>query len=233
MQQDAMPPGRPEGEPGYRDYVRSYFARDAVTYDRRERLRRRMRTMLVQAAGVRPGDTALDVCTGTGEVALALAAAGARVTGIDLSPDMLAHARRKDAGGQAHFTVGDASALPFADQSFDLCTLSMGLHCMPREVRVAVLKEMARVARRRVALMEPNTPRLAAGRWALATLGRVQRSPRYWPDFVATGLDGALAAAGLELERRVVFNWGVHMVLTCRPTGTGEVAGRAAGRPGS
>lgn len=201
----------------YRTYVREYFAEDAKTYDRRERLRRRMRQQLLRAAAPGPGDRALDACTGTGEIALALAAAGAVVSGIDLSPDMLEFARRKADRAPVEFIVGDTTQIPFPDKSFDLCTLSMGLHCMPPDVRQQTLHELSRLARDRVVLMEPNTPRSWLGKTLLAWLGRMQGSPQYWGEFIRTGLSGMLAVAGLEVERRIVFNAGIHMVLVCRP----------------
>jgi len=198
------------------EYVRRYFAADAVTYDQRERWRRRMRTLLLDLAAVQPGEAVLDVCTGTGAVAFALAERGAQVTGIDLSLDMLQRAQGR-ADQRVRFLAGDASHLPFPDGAFAVSTLSMALHCMPAELRPRVLAEMARVSRRRVALMEPNTPAGTAGRWLLANLGRWQHSPKYWPDFVSHDLTMLVSGAGLELERRQVFNLGIHQVVACRP----------------
>lgn len=65
----------------------------------------------------------LDIGTGTGVAALALADwfPAAEVTGVDLSPGMIAEAERK--GGRPQFRVADASRLPFADASFDLVVL--------------------------------------------------------------------------------------------------------------
>lgn len=206
----------------YQTYVREYFAEDAKTYDQRERLRRRMRRQLLRAAAPGPGERALDACTGTGEVALALAAAGAVVTGVDLSPDMLALAKRKAERAPVEFLTGDTTALPFPDKSFDLCTLSMGLHCMPADVRQGTLRELSRLARDRVVLLEPNTPRHWLGKTVLALLGRLQGSPRYWGEFIRTGLDDMLAEAGLAVERRIVFNAGIHMVIVCRPVAAPE-----------
>lgn len=212
----AADPAKPEAQDeNYAEYVRQYFAGDAVTYDQRERWRRRMRQMLLDLANPQPGETALDVCTGTGEVAHALAQRGATVTGLDLSLDMLGHARRK--GDRIQFLEGDATHLPFPDRAFDLCTISMALHCMPGAIREPVLREMARVARKRVAIMEPNTPATATGRWLLARLGQWQHSPKYWGDFVSGDLRSLVAASALKVERRIVFNLGVHQAMLCRP----------------
>jgi ubiquinone/menaquinone biosynthesis C-methylase UbiE len=74
-------------------------------------------------ATLEPPPRVLDVGTGTGVAALALADwfPAADVVGVDLSPAMLAEAERKD--GRARFEVADASRLPFADGSFDLVVL--------------------------------------------------------------------------------------------------------------
>jgi 2-polyprenyl-3-methyl-5-hydroxy-6-metoxy-1,4-benzoquinol methylase len=78
--------------------------------------------VLTEFARVRPGITVLDVGTGTGRAALTLAAAGARVTGVDASREML-HVARERALLQSHpivFTPADAHALPFHHGAFDV-----------------------------------------------------------------------------------------------------------------
>jgi len=82
---------------------------------------------LVALAGVRRGDRALDVCSGTGDIALALAAGGADTTGLDFTAAMLAVAERKPAVGRVRFVQGDAQKLPFADNTFDAVTVGYGL----------------------------------------------------------------------------------------------------------
>lgn len=70
------------------------------------------------AALVPEGARVLEVATGTGEQALAFAARGDAVVGLDLSDAMLRRARRKNRFAHAMFVHGDTTALPFADASF-------------------------------------------------------------------------------------------------------------------
>lgn len=103
---------------------------------------------LVRFAGVQAGETVLDVGTGTGVVALTAARAGAKVTGLDLTPELLAqaHDNARIAGlGDVVWTEGDAEKLPFPDASFDIVLSQFGHMFAPRpEVAIA---EMRRVLR--------------------------------------------------------------------------------------
>lgn len=112
---------------------------------------------LVRFAGVGPDEDVLDIGTGTGVAALTAARAGARVTGLDLTPELLAHARdNARIAGHADivWTEGDAEALPYPDASFDVVMSQFGHIFAPRH-NVAV-SEMRRVLR-------------PAGRIAIAT----------------------------------------------------------------
>lgn len=104
-------------------------------------LHRGWKRRLVRMARGRPGDRALDLCCGTGDVAFALAAAGLETTGLDFSEAMLAVARERNArhesrtdgaGGRPVFVQGDALAIPFPDESFDVVTISYGLRNLAR-----------------------------------------------------------------------------------------------------
>lgn len=102
---------------------------------------------LLDRVEVRPGEDVLDVATGTGNVALRAAAAGAQVVGLDLTPELFAEARKRatTAGISVDWVEGDAEELPFADGSFD-CVLSVfGVQFAPRHAVAAA--EMARVCR--------------------------------------------------------------------------------------
>jgi demethylmenaquinone methyltransferase/2-methoxy-6-polyprenyl-1,4-benzoquinol methylase len=137
------------------------FDRIAPVYDLMNRLMtagldRRWRAETA-AAVVRPGDRVLDVCCGTGDLALASAEAGGRVTGLDFSERMLERARRKSEA--VEWVDGDALALPFTDGSFDAVTIGFGLRNLEHAERG--LAELRRVLRPggRIAILEITRPR--------------------------------------------------------------------------
>ncbi len=103
--------------------------------------------LVVERAQAAPGMSLLDVATGSGNVAIPAAGAGASVTGLDLTPRLLEVARERaaDAGLDVSFVEGDAEELPFEDASFDRVTSCFGVMFAPRQ-RVAAA-ELARVAR--------------------------------------------------------------------------------------
>ena len=94
-----------------------------------------------------PGQDVLDVATGTGNVALKAAAAGAQVIGLDLTPELFATARRRAAqhGVAVEWVEGDAEDLPFEDERFDAVLSTFGVQFAPRHEIVA--QELARVCR--------------------------------------------------------------------------------------
>lgn len=100
---------------------------------------------LVGFARIRSGQQVLDVACGTGVVALAAARTGARVSGLDLTPELLAHARENAAiaGVEVDWREGDVEALPFEDESFDVVVSQFGHMFAPRP-EVAT-REMMRV----------------------------------------------------------------------------------------
>jgi ubiquinone/menaquinone biosynthesis C-methylase UbiE len=122
------------------------------------------------------GRHVLDVGTGTGRAALALAAAGARVTGVDASREMLgvARARAVELGVTPTFEVADAQALPFANRSMD-AAICFRLLMHVQDWRRCV-KELCRVSRWRVVLDFPARSSFAAlesmVRRVAATAGR-------------------------------------------------------------
>jgi demethylmenaquinone methyltransferase / 2-methoxy-6-polyprenyl-1,4-benzoquinol methylase len=143
------------------DGVRAMFDRIAPVYDAMNRvmtagLDQRWRRATARAV-VRPGDSVLDACCGTGDLALAAARKGGRVTGLDFSARMLERARRK--GPAVEWVEGDLLALPFADGSFDAATVGFGVRNV--EDLELGLRELRRVLRAggRLGILEITQPR--------------------------------------------------------------------------
>lgn len=116
-------------------------------------LHRRWKRRLVTRAGARTGLRALDLCTGTGDIALRLAEYGVNVVGVDFNSNMLAVAEGRKlktakafpSRGQVEFQQGDAQNLSFPDDTFDIVTVGYGLRNLARWE--SGVREMLRVAR--------------------------------------------------------------------------------------
>ena len=169
--------------------VRAMFDRIAGVYDRMNAvmtagLDRRWRARAADLAAVRPGDRALDVATGTGDLALELAgrvAPGGEVVGCDFAEEMLARARDKalDAPVPVGFEWANALALPYESGEFAAATVGFGARNFSDLGRG--IAEMARVVRPggRVVILEITAP---------------QRPPLSW--FYAVWFDRAVPALG-------------------------------------
>ncbi len=110
---------------------------EAATFDedpdhglRDPTVRAAWRTLLLPLAP-KPGARVADLGSGTGSVSVLFAEAGHRVVGVDVSARMVAAARRKSAGLTVSYVLGDASAPPLRDGSFDLVVVRHVLWAMP------------------------------------------------------------------------------------------------------
>ena len=147
-------------------------------------LHRHWKRRLIKLAKPQPGERALDLCCGTGDVALALARRGADTVGLDFSEPMLAVAgkrletqRSKLTDGNAlapvKFLRGDAQQIPFPDDSFDIVTVSYGLRNLA-DWELG-LREMLRVVRPggRVLVLDFGKPMNAV--WRAVYFGYLRR----------------------------------------------------------
>jgi demethylmenaquinone methyltransferase/2-methoxy-6-polyprenyl-1,4-benzoquinol methylase len=151
----AMPAALPrafETEESKRRYVRGLFATIADRYDLITRLLsygmdQRWKRRLIRLSGVAAGTRALDLASGTGDIAFGLGERGARVTGLDVTHRMLQLAREKQRARRAkvQFITGDMMALPFPDQSFEVVTTGYGIRNVPRiEPAIAEIRRVLR-----------------------------------------------------------------------------------------
>ncbi|MCR2812557.1 bifunctional demethylmenaquinone methyltransferase/2-methoxy-6-polyprenyl-1,4-benzoquinol methylase UbiE [Microbacterium sp. zg.Y1090] len=121
------------------------------------------RVATTRAVAPRPGQRILDLAAGTGASSVALAASGAEVVAADFSPGMIAEGRRRHgAVPNLSFVEADATALPFADDTFDAVTISFGLRNVADPQKA--LAEMLRVTAPggRIVVCEFSHPRSPA-----------------------------------------------------------------------
>jgi demethylmenaquinone methyltransferase/2-methoxy-6-polyprenyl-1,4-benzoquinol methylase len=199
--------------------VRAMFDRIAGVYDLMNSvmtvgLHHRWRARAADMAALGPGDSALDVATGTGDLAVELArrvGPEGEVIGCDFSERMLELAREKAPG--LRFEQGNALALPYDDDSFDAATVGFGARNFSDLAQG--LREMTRVVRPggRVVVLEITTPERPPLSWffrlwfdrLVPLMGRFAGDPdayTYLPSSVrrfpnARGLGAAMAAVGL------------------------------------
>src|SRR3954454_8983501 len=211
--------------------VRAMFDRIARVYDLMNSvmtagMHHRWRERAVDMAAVGPGSRALDVATGTGDLAIALerrVGASGEVIGSDFSEQMLELARRKS--DAVRFEWGNALALPYGDDSFDAVTVGFGARNFSD--LPSGLAAMVRVARPggRVVVLAIHTPERPLLSWffriwfdrMVPMLGRIAGDPdlysylqisvRRFP--TPEELAGQLASAGLEDVRWVLTAGGI------------------------
>ena len=211
--------------------VQAMFDRIAGVYDRMNSvmtvgMHHRWRERAADLAALTPGDRALDVATGTGDLAVELAsrvAPDGEVVGSDFSERMLELARQK--APELRFEHGNALDLPYEDGEFDAATVGFGARNFSD--LPAGLREMTRVVRPggRVVILEITTPERPPLSWffrlwfdrLVPLLGRVAGDPdaySYLPSSVrrfpnARGLGAAMTAVGLVDVRWVITAGGI------------------------
>jgi ubiquinone/menaquinone biosynthesis C-methylase UbiE len=166
---------------------------------------------IVQRVGIGRGERVLDLAAGTGNAAVRAAQAGGRVVALDLTPELFEAGRRiaTDAGVAVEWVEGDAEAIPYPDESFDVVLSTFGVMFAPRH-RVAAA-EIARVLRPGGRMGLCNwTPEGAQGEFFRALGAHVPPPPPFaqppllWgvPDHVRDLFAGTGVA--LEFERDIV-----------------------------
>jgi demethylmenaquinone methyltransferase/2-methoxy-6-polyprenyl-1,4-benzoquinol methylase len=203
-------------------------------------LHHRWRARAVELAALGPGDRALDVCCGTGDLALELkrrVGDAGGVAGVDFSAPMLELARAKSArdGLAVDFLQGNALELPFEDASFDAATVGFGVRNVVDLERA--IAEMTRVVRPggRVVILEITTPERPPLSWFFSVwfdrivplIGRFagdSAAYSYLPESVKrfpppAGLAAIMDGAGLERIRWTILAGGIIAIHSGRRPG--------------
>jgi demethylmenaquinone methyltransferase/2-methoxy-6-polyprenyl-1,4-benzoquinol methylase len=211
--------------------VEAMFDRIASVYDLMNSvmtagMHQRWRERAVDLATVRPGAKALDVATGTGDLAIALRDRGAEVVGVDFAEKMLEIARKK--APDIDFRAGNALALEFEDDEFDAATVGFGARNFDDLDRG--LAEMARVVKPggHVVVLEITTPQRPPLSWffrmwfdrVVPLIGRVAGDPdayEYLPSSVKRfpgprDLAERMVAAGMTDVRWILTAGGIIAV---------------------
>jgi SAM-dependent methyltransferase len=160
---------------------------------------------IVGRVGVGAGEDVLDLACGTGNAAIRAAEAGGRVVGVDLTPELFdaARARAARAAVEVEWVEGDAEALPYGDERFDVVLSTFGCPWVPRHQRTA--HEIARVLRPRGRFGLANWTPDGAGGEFFAITGPYAPPPPAFAEPPALWGDEAhvrdlFAGTGVELE---------------------------------
>jgi ubiquinone/menaquinone biosynthesis C-methylase UbiE len=202
---------------GRRAFTRLYDPVVALTM-REGTFRDRLRAQVMD--GLPEGGAVVDVGCGTGTMAIALADAGAAVTGVDGDPEVLAIAHAKPGAGAVQWRKATATALPVAGESADRVVMSLLLHHLGAEAKRTALAEARRVLRPggRLHVADWGRPRGAlprAGAWLLQRVDEAESLREQ----LAHGVASVIAAAGLvdvAVRGRLWTAWGTLELLSAR-----------------
>lgn len=157
---------------------------------------------LLRLAAPFSGARALDIATGTGFTALAVAPQCRRVIGLDLTLGMVREARRlaRERGvSNVLFCLGDAEAVPFCDQAFEMVTCRFASHHFPHLARA--LGEMARVVKAGGAVILEDTCAPEAQELAeIMNQWELKRDPSHVANHPPSRLRAMLAECGLSVD---------------------------------
>jgi len=201
----------------FRRHVLYYYNRFASLYDLGEFIRKGTRHKAMSLSGWKPGEKVLDLCTGTGELALTFASQGAPVIGVDLARGMLKVASAKGARLNSTWLEMDATHLAFADNSFEVSVLSLALHHMPETIQLNVLKELCRVTQRRVVIIEPDVP--VKPNWipVWTFVASIIDESEYMHEWVRQDFTRTCQNAGLQVDTIYESTFGLHRIMICEP----------------
>ena len=154
----------------------------------------------------------IDIACGTGSLIKLIDNSGRKIVGIDISPDMLGVAKRKNnLRDNVSFQLMDTSDTKFRDGEFDLSIIGFALHDMPLEMAFATLLEMKRITK-------------IGGRIIVADYSDnsifhfipLLWESKYYPKFIKTGISKVLQETAMNITSRKSFLFGAVEVIEIR-----------------
>lgn len=193
----------------HREQILDQFTRQAALFQQTHRNAASALDLTLAVCELHADDEVLDVACGPGVVACAFAQVARHVTGIDITPTMLEHARKLQTEknlANVDWKLGDVERLPFDDASFSFVVSRYAIHHL--QDPLIVVREMARVCRPggRVALID-SAP--APGQAEGFNAAEKMRDPSHTRALTASALKALLDGAGLRLVREQLYAWEV------------------------
>jgi demethylmenaquinone methyltransferase/2-methoxy-6-polyprenyl-1,4-benzoquinol methylase len=198
----------------YKKYITDFFKEHAPYYDFISSPLLLIRGKAVEFSKAKPGSKVLDVCTGTGSQAFAFARHGCKVTGIDLSKEMLEIAIKKKKNEKITFTIGDATEIKYPPNSFDLSCIFFALHDMPQSARHKVLDEMKKVSND-ILVVDYSFPKNSFLRFFYTLIPSLFES-KFYLDFSKMDLNDFLKEHNLFITKKKYFWFGSVVMMLCK-----------------
>lgn len=197
----------------YYNYIKKRFGFWAKYYDLTWIFIGYLRQKTVKFAEITKDKNILDICTGTGDLAIEFAKQGNKVIGMDLSEEMIKVAEKKNKFSNLKFEVGDATNLSFENKSFDVVTASFGLHEMPTDIMLKVLGELMRVLKDRgqFIIIDFNKGKSLFFKIAYPFIKLFEC--KYYNDFINLDLEKILEEHGFKIKKEEIVLGGVGIML--------------------
>jgi len=199
----------------YYSYTKNMFKKIAPFYNIFELFIPGIRKKVVELTNVKTGKV-LDVCCGTGTQAIEFSKNNYEVSGIDLSDGMLNVANRKNTKNKygIKFIIGDAAAMPYEDNQFDISCISFALHDMPADIRKKILTEMTRVTKPKgnIMIIDYALPENKIKKFLIYHFIKLYET-KYYEGFIKSDIKELIKNFGIEVKEDVPVMFGGARIL--------------------
>ncbi|NDJ60411.1 MAG: class I SAM-dependent methyltransferase, partial [Chloroflexi bacterium] len=176
-----------------------------------------LRSAIVGLAEPTAQDVIVDLATGGGYQAAEFQKSGYCAYGFDYVYDRALLSQEQHMPKCLHWGVADISQLPFSSKSIDIVTVSLALHDLPADVLTRALREINRVTRKRVILLEPQAPCNYILQRLYVAIAEIVDESTHIAEFLAHDFEAMLNNARLEIQHRQKCLYNVLTMYSCVP----------------